>query len=176
MEIIYDTSNYGDMIKKNRIEKGYSQNELANKVGVSRQTINAWENSKVIPTTDKQEVIERILDFSFDNKSNLFHKGLKEMVRVMICDNYFEEDSDEYMILQDSTVYVLGTLLLKNCDTEIFKKIANDYYNYVVEYKKTDEFNETVEELAESCGYIFMCDLWEKDELIINLELCKKER
>lgn len=38
-------------IKINRVIKGYSQEQLANLVGVSRQTINALEASKYVPST-----------------------------------------------------------------------------------------------------------------------------
>lgn len=38
-------------IKINRVLKGLSQEQLANEVGVSRQTINALEAAKYVPST-----------------------------------------------------------------------------------------------------------------------------
>ncbi|WP_409200280.1 helix-turn-helix transcriptional regulator [Methanobrevibacter sp. DSM 116169] len=40
------------MIKQLRKEKGLTQKELADKIGVSRQTFNAIENGKYSPTLD----------------------------------------------------------------------------------------------------------------------------
>lgn len=39
-----------NIIRKKRKEKGVSQEELAKKCGVSRQTVNAIENNKYNPT------------------------------------------------------------------------------------------------------------------------------
>lgn len=39
-----------NLIRKKRKELGLSQDELAKKCGVSRQTVNAFENNKYDPT------------------------------------------------------------------------------------------------------------------------------
>ncbi len=38
----------GRQIKKYRLESGLSQDELAEKIFVTRQTISNWENDKII--------------------------------------------------------------------------------------------------------------------------------
>lgn len=54
-------------IKELRALKGYSQTELAKKIGVSRQTIVNYEKGEVIPES-KKELLYNILQ---DNNSNL---------------------------------------------------------------------------------------------------------
>jgi len=49
-------------IKVERAEKGLTQEELANKVSVSRQTINAIEANKYIPSTVLALKIARIFE------------------------------------------------------------------------------------------------------------------
>lgn len=49
-------------IKINRLLKGYSQDQLAQLVNVSRQTINALEAGKYVPSTVLSLKISRILD------------------------------------------------------------------------------------------------------------------
>ncbi|HMR18781.1 MAG TPA: helix-turn-helix transcriptional regulator [Sphingobacterium sp.] len=49
-------------IKINRLIKGYSQEQLANMVGVSRQTINALEACKYVPSTVLSLKIARTLE------------------------------------------------------------------------------------------------------------------
>lgn len=49
-------------IRINRLVKGYSQEQLANEVGVSRQTINALEAAKYVPSTVLALKLSRILD------------------------------------------------------------------------------------------------------------------
>ena len=49
-------------IKINRLLKGYSQEQLANQVGVSRQTINALEAAKYVPSTVLALKLSKILE------------------------------------------------------------------------------------------------------------------
>ncbi len=44
---------FSENLKKARKEQGLSQNELAQSIGVSQQTICAWENNERYPTVDK---------------------------------------------------------------------------------------------------------------------------
>lgn len=53
-------------IKINRLLKGYSQEQLANEVGVSRQTINALEAAKYVPSTVLALKLSKILEKNID--------------------------------------------------------------------------------------------------------------
>ena len=46
----HNESHIGDKIKKFRTINNISQNDLANKINVSRQTISKWENNKNTPS------------------------------------------------------------------------------------------------------------------------------
>lgn len=48
-------------IKALRIKKGWTQQDFANKLGVSQQTIAKWENDKGMPTADKLPAIAKAL-------------------------------------------------------------------------------------------------------------------
>ena len=51
----------GDNIKKHRKENNISQEELAEKIGVSRQSISLWENGKSNPSLDTINELASIL-------------------------------------------------------------------------------------------------------------------
>ncbi|SUI98090.1 Helix-turn-helix [Sphingobacterium spiritivorum] len=53
-------------IKINRVIKGYSQEQLAISVNVSRQTINALEAGKYVPSTVLSLKISQALDKSVE--------------------------------------------------------------------------------------------------------------
>lgn len=53
-------------IKINRLLKGYSQEQLANEVGVSRQTINALEAAKYVPSTVLALKLSKFLEKNID--------------------------------------------------------------------------------------------------------------
>lgn len=53
---------FNENLKNIRKEKGYTQEELAVKVGVVRQTVSKWEKGLSVPDTDILRKIAEILD------------------------------------------------------------------------------------------------------------------
>ncbi len=47
-------------IRTLRLKKGWTQQDLADKLGVSQQTIAKWENKKGLPTVDKLPAIAKV--------------------------------------------------------------------------------------------------------------------
>ncbi len=58
---------FGDNLKKYRIQKNFSQNDLAEKLFVSRQCISKWEKGTTEPDLKSLENISKILDVSIDD-------------------------------------------------------------------------------------------------------------
>ena len=52
----------GLFIVELRNEKGMSQQELAEKMGVSEETVNDWEKDKVLPTLDQAKALSELFD------------------------------------------------------------------------------------------------------------------
>ena len=63
------------IIKENRKMKNLSQEELAKKMHISRQSISKWETGKSLPTTDQIILLSEIFDCSLDT----LLKGDKKM-------------------------------------------------------------------------------------------------
>lgn len=63
-------------IKINRVIKGYSQEQLAHLVGVSRQTINALEAGKYVPSTVLSLKLSRILEKAIEELFELEDKDM----------------------------------------------------------------------------------------------------
>lgn len=57
----------GKQIKKYRTEANLSQEELADKVFVSRQTVSNWENDKNYPDIKSLVLLSEIFHISLDN-------------------------------------------------------------------------------------------------------------
>lgn len=49
-----------------RKQKGLSQEDVANRLNVSRQTISNWENEQVLPTIDKAKELSKLYNVSID--------------------------------------------------------------------------------------------------------------
>mgnify|MGYP002795186091 CR=1 FL=1 len=61
-----DVNKVGNQIKKIRRERGLSQAELAEKVGVSDKTISKWETGVVLPNLIDLKSLCDILDVRID--------------------------------------------------------------------------------------------------------------
>lgn len=56
----------GKQIKKYRSEKALSQDALAEKIYVSRQTISNWENDKSYPDVNSLVLLSKVFNVSLD--------------------------------------------------------------------------------------------------------------
>ena len=61
---------FGDKLVELRKKNGYSQEELAEKLGVSRQSVSKWESNNTYPETDKIIQIANLFDCSMDDLIN----------------------------------------------------------------------------------------------------------
>ena len=68
----------GEQIQKNRAERGYSQDELAEKIFVTRQTVSNWENQHTYPDLHSLLLLSDVFGTSLDQ---LVKGDLEEMKR-----------------------------------------------------------------------------------------------
>jgi len=54
-------------LQKLRKENGYSQEELADKLGISRQAVSKWERAESSPDTDNLIILARLYNMSLDD-------------------------------------------------------------------------------------------------------------
>ena len=94
-----------------RTQKGMSQDELAEKVFVSRQAVSRWENGETVPNTETLKLLSKVFDVSINT--------LLGSPRKLICQCCG-------MPLEDDDIDMLVTLL---SFPEKFWKIINQYYN-----------------------------------------------
>ena len=88
----------GRQIKKCRNEMNLSQDELAEKAFVSRQTISNWENDKSYPNVESLALLSAIFNVSIDN---LIKGDIKEMKREINENDFqkYQKDSGLFTIL-----------------------------------------------------------------------------
>ena len=68
----------GNQIQKYRAEQGYSQDELAEKIFVTRQTVSNWENQHTYPDLHSLLLLGEVFGISLDQ---LVKGDLDEMKR-----------------------------------------------------------------------------------------------
>lgn len=95
----------GRQIKKYRLESGLSQDELAEKIFVTRQTISNWENDKNYPDIKSLLLLSSLFDISLD----ILVKGdLEEMKEQIKKEQIKAEDIEK--LNHDGAIF--GILLL----------------------------------------------------------------
>ena len=55
-----------NIILKLRTERGMSQDELADKIMVTRQAVSRWENGDTVPNTDTLKLLSKEFDVSIN--------------------------------------------------------------------------------------------------------------
>ncbi len=76
------TLELGNRLAAMRKEKGYSQEELAEKLGVSRQAVSKWERGEASPDTDNLIAL-----------ANLYGVTLDELVHGKVCTGNKQKES-----------------------------------------------------------------------------------
>ena len=59
--------NIGEKIQKLRKQNGWSQEELASRISVSRQTLSKWELGVTVPDTENVVAICKLFQISVDD-------------------------------------------------------------------------------------------------------------
>lgn len=94
-----------EKIMKLRKEKGWSQEELAMRLNVSRQSVSKWESSASIPDLDRILKLSQIFEVSTDYLlKDEIEQNKAELIPVE--DSFAEEDSIQVLSLEEAHGYM----------------------------------------------------------------------
>ena len=85
-------------VKKLRESKGFSQEDVAKKIGVTRQAVYKWENDKSCPDIDNLILLSEMYNVTLDEliKGN---QNIKEKIHINEEDEDFEKENEFGFIL-----------------------------------------------------------------------------
>ena len=86
-------------LQKLRKENGYSQEELADKLGISRQAVSKWERAESSPDTDNLIVLARLYHISLDEL--LYDNESNEEIRDRVADKTQDKEVGDSISLTD---------------------------------------------------------------------------
>lgn len=83
----------GEQLKKLRESKGFSQEDVAKKIGVTRQAVYKWENDKSYPDIDNLISLSEMYNVTLDEliKGN---QNIKEKIHINEEDEDFEKENE----------------------------------------------------------------------------------
>ena len=107
----------GKQIKKYRTEMKFSQEELSEKIFVSRQTISNWENNKNYPDVKSLLLLSSLFNVSLD----ILIKGDLEEMKEQIK----KEDIDKFK--RDATIFEILLVLTMISPVPLMKFVEKKY-------------------------------------------------
>lgn len=108
--------NVGARIKKHREKQNISQDELALKVFVSRQTISNWETNKSYPDIKSLTMLSNIFHVTLDD----FIKGdIEEMKRIVSNEKIEKFNIMSYIFLAEMLILMFSAYPLFSIDRHI---------------------------------------------------------
>ena len=86
-----------DIIYELRTKKGLSQEELAEKIFVTRQAVSRWENGETIPNIDTLKLLSRLFDVSINTLLGSPRELVCQCCGMPIDDSTISHDRDGLM-------------------------------------------------------------------------------
>lgn len=99
------TIEIADRLVKLRKKYGYSQEELADKLGLSRQAVSKWERAEASPDTDNLICLAKLYGVSLDELLAT-DEDIDTIVEEQVKDNKDEKKDDKVEIKDDHVVLV----------------------------------------------------------------------
>ena len=73
--------NLGNNLFNARKKAGFSQEEVAEKLGISRQTISKWETNETIPNIYESKQLAQLYNLSLDELLDFYLKEIEEAIK-----------------------------------------------------------------------------------------------
>ena len=109
------TIEIADRLVKLRKKYGYSQEELADKLGLSRQAVSKWERAEASPDTDNLICLAKLYGVSLDellatdeDLDTIVEEQVKEDTSTNADDNVENESKNERVVINDDGIVILN--------------------------------------------------------------------
>lgn len=141
----------GEQLKKLRESKGFSQEDVAKKIGVTRQAVYKWENDKSYPDIDNLILLSEMYNVTLDELIK-GKRNIKEKIHIDEEDEDFEKENDfgfyigfgllimsAFIDYEGIQVFVLGVaLFMMVFYSNVKKVILNEYRSFFQEKERKD--------------------------------------
>ena len=119
----------GEKLYNFRKEKGISQEEAANLIGVSRQIISKWEQDISVPRADNLKKICEIYNISYEDLFSKRDCDVKKQKNIKLLIVTFGTKTKEYKCFGLQTYYILDMYEKENDENYIYVTLKNNSDN-----------------------------------------------
>ncbi len=144
-----------DVILKLRTESGLSQDELANKVYVTRQAVSRWETGETVPNTETLKLLSRLFDVSINTILGSPRKLICQCCGMPLGDSSISKEPDGsfneeyckwcytdgkfvYTNLEELTDFLVGHMSNENWSAEQARSFFEDQLPKLNHWKKSE--------------------------------------
>lgn len=149
-----------DVLLELRVRKGLAQDELAEKIFVTRQAVSRWENGETTPNTETLKLLSKLFDVSINTLLGSPRKLICQCCGMPLEDEMIGRDSDG-ALNEDycKWCYADGTYTYSDMDELInvcVKNMVNDSFteeqvrSYMKELLPTLDYWKRYEELSDN--------------------------
>jgi len=115
---------FGDRLKQIRTSQGLSQEQLAEKIGVSRQAITKWETKKGLPDIENMVILAEIFKVTLDELV-LQESQLQSRQKTLFeSETVYDIDGDKHFDIDMGSARSL--LITSGSDEKIHIKLQSD--------------------------------------------------
>ena len=112
--------NFSDNLKRIRKDNNLSQEELAEKLGVSRQSVSKWESNQAYPEMDKIVQLCKLFNLNMDE---LINKDIKEVNETKQSKNNLNSFINDFLKYCSKVIDMFSTMKFKEKIKCIFEQI-----------------------------------------------------
>ena len=113
-------SNFAENLRRIRKENNLSQEQLADKLGVSRQSVSKWESQQAYPEMDKVIQLCNMFNLNIDE---LLNRDIKEVREEKENKNRVNKYLDDFLNFITKTVNMLSQMKISEAIKCIFEQI-----------------------------------------------------
>ena len=85
-----------DVILELRTKNGWSQNELAEKIYVTRQAVSRWETGETVPNTETLKLLSKLFDVSINTLLGAPRKLICQCCGMPLDDSSISKETDGF--------------------------------------------------------------------------------
>ncbi len=113
--------NLSENLKKIRKDNNLSQEDLAEKLGVSRQSVSKWEQGLAYPEMDKVLEICKLFNLNIDD---LLNQDIKEVEKTKQSKSTVNKNIDSFLSYISKTVNLFSSMKFKNKIKCLFEQLV----------------------------------------------------
>lgn len=146
---------YGKKIKQARINKGYTQNQLADKLFVTKQSISKYENNHAEPSEDIKNKLEELLDIKLLSSKDKYNIKNRRMIVIF----------SSVILLLMIGLGIVGVQLVNS--NQLYSEKSLQYQELNEDYQNQIDDNERLSNIYESLhvSYNYLMDDYVELEL-----------